>query len=209
MKLKPRKETPIYDLIEKQAEVATESARAMLAMVGDFQNLPKHAAILDEIEKRGDVLTHDLQNKIATMFITPLDKEDLRELSQALDDVTDHIEAAAARAELYSLKGPRPDLAIVVELLLKLTILTEQAVSELRNGFTKSATLRDTLTNIHTAENDSDRAFRQALKNLFDEPGMEALTVMKWKEMFDRIEKASDKCEQVAAIIGTIIDKYS
>lgn len=209
MRLKNKKDTALYDLLEGQAKVATRSAEAFLAMVDDFDNLPKHAVILDKLETEGDHLTHDLQNRIATMFITPLDKEDLRELSQALDDVTDLIEAAAARADLYSLKGPRADLRPSVELLVDLTHLTESAVKELRNGFAKSATLRETLKEIHTVENHSDRAFRKALKNLFDEPGIDALTVIKWKEMFDRVEHASDKCENIAAIIGTIIDKYA
>jgi len=209
MKLKPRKDTLLYDLLEGQAETAKKSAEAFLAMVHDFDNLAHHAAILDKLESEGDHQTHELQNRIATMFITPLDKEDLRELSQALDDVTDLVEAAAARAELYSLKGPRADLIPLVELLVQLTHLTESAVGELRNGFTKSATLRETLKEIHTVENHSDRAFRKALRTLFEEPGIEALTVIKWKEMFDRIEHASDKCEDIAAIIGTIIDKYA
>lgn len=209
MRLKNRKDTALYDLLESQANVATRSAEAFMAMVQDFEDLKRHAEILDKLESEGDHFTHDLQNRIATMFITPLDKEDLRELSQALDDVTDLVEAAAARAELYSLKGPREDLKPLVELLVQLTHLTESAVKELRNGFSTSVTLRKTLMEIHTVENLSDRAFRKALRNLFDEPGIEALTVIKWKEMFDRIEHASDKCEHIAAIIGTIIDKYA
>lgn len=209
MKLKQRRDASIYDLLQEQARVATKSAEKFVEMAKDFSSLSKYAQELDELESEGDRLTHDLQNKITTMFITPLDKEDLRELSQALDDVTDLIEAAAARAELYSLKEPRADLMPAVDLLLQLTKLTESAVKELRNGFAKSVTLRETLTEIHTVENHSDRAFRKALKNLFDEPGIDALTVIKWKEMFDRIEHASDKCEDIAAIIGTIIDKYS
>lgn len=207
--LKQKRDTAIYELLEKQAHVAVRSAEAFCAMTGDFANVSKHAEILDQLEGEGDDLTHELQNRIATVFITPMDKEDLRELSQALDDVTDLIEAAAARAALYSLREARPDLEPNVKLLLQLTQLTESAVKELRNGFTKSETLRRTLTEIHTIENQSDKAFRTALKNLFDEPGIDPLMVMKWKEMFDRIEQASDKCEQIAAIIGTIIDKYS
>ncbi len=209
MNLKNRKDGPIYDLLEGQANVALRSAQAFLAMVDDFGNLPHHADLLDKLETEGDHLTHDLQNRIATMFITPLDKEDLRELSQALDDVTDLIEAAAARAHLYSLTGPRADLRPAVELLAQLTALTESAVKELRSGFAKSQTLRDTLREIHTVENLSDQAFRRSLKNLFEEPGIDALTVIKWKEMFDRVEQASDKCEVIAAIIGTIVDKYA
>ncbi|MCO5297352.1 MAG: DUF47 family protein [Fimbriimonadaceae bacterium] len=209
MKMKMRKETVVYDLLEGQAKIAMRSADAFLAMVHDFGNLPHHAKVLDELEGEGDTLTHELQNRLATMFITPLDKEDLRELSQALDDVTDLIEAAAARAELYSLTGPREDLLPVVELLQHLTQLTDSAIRELRNGFSKSVSLRETLREIHTVENQSDKAFRKALKNLFDQPGIEALEVIKWKEMFDRIEQASDKCEHIAAIVGTIIDKYA
>ena len=209
MKLTQRRDTSIYDLLEHQARVATLAAEVFLEMAKDFSAIPTYAAQLDTLETEGDRLTHELQNKIATMFITPLDKEDLRELSQALDDVTDLIEAAAARAELYSLKVARADLQPAVDLLLQLTKLTESAVKELKNGFTRSTTLRETLTEIHTVENHSDQAFRRALKNLFDEPGIDALTVIKWKEMFDRIEHASDKCEDIAAIIGTIIDKYA
>jgi len=209
MRLRNKKESALYDLLEKQANVATRSAQAFLDMVDDFGNLHEHAKILDKLEHEGDHLTHDLQNRIATMFITPLDKEDLRELSQALDDVTDLIEAAAARAELYSLKGPRQDLRPAVELLFELTQLTESAVKELRGTFASSTTLRETLREIHTVENKSDKAFRKALKNLFEEPGIDALEVIKWKEMFDRVEHASDKCENIAAIIGTIVDKYA
>ncbi len=209
MKLTSRKETVVYDLLEKQAMVARRSSEAFVAMAGDFGNLAHYAAILDKLEDDGDDLTHELQNRITTMFITPLDKDDLRELSQALDDVTDLIEAAAARAELYSLTGPREDLRSLVNILDQLTDLTEAAVKELRNGFAKSETLRATLKEIHTVENHGDRAYRTALKTLFEDPGVDALTVIKWKEMFDRIESASDKCEHIAAIIGMIIDKYA
>lgn len=207
--LKTRRDTAIYDLLEEQSKVATKTAHAFLAMANDFGNLSHHAQILDKLEDDGDRLTHELQARIASMFITPLDKEDLRELSSALDDITDLIEAAGARAELYSLTGPRHELLALGKLLVEAVELTEDAVAELRSGFTKSQKLRDTLTEIHTVENQSDRVFRSALKNLFDEPGIDALTVIKWKEMFDRIENAIDKCEHIAAIIGMIIDKYA
>ena len=84
-RVKQRKDTSIYDLLESQARVATESAEAFKTMAADFGNLAHHAQILDKLESDGDKLTHELQNKIATVFITPIDKEDLRELSQALD----------------------------------------------------------------------------------------------------------------------------
>ncbi len=209
MLLKSKKDLALYELLEKQANVATRSAEAFLAMVRNFEDLPKHTKILDDLEHEGDEATHDLQNRIASTFITPLDKEDLRELSQALDDITDLIEAGAARAELYHLKRARPDLEGLAELLLHLTKLTERAVGGIRRGFRKTNDLKDVLKEIHTVENQIDRAFRKALRDLFDEPGIEALEVIKWKELYDRIENASDKCEHVAVIVGTIIVKYA
>jgi len=209
MLLKSRKEGALYDLLERQANVAVRSSEEFLALTRDFSNLSVHTKRLDELEHEGDVATHELQNSIASTFITPLDKEDLRELSSALDDITDLIEAAAARAELYGLKVARPDLEHHAVLLVGLTKLTEDAVKSLKTGFRKSHTLQETLKQIHTVENECDRAFRQALKTLFEEPGIDALTVIKWKELYDRIETASDKCEDVAAIVGTIIVKYA
>ncbi|MBX3117934.1 MAG: DUF47 family protein [Fimbriimonadaceae bacterium] len=209
MLLKNRKDTNLYALLEAQAKLDTKAAEEFLAMSRDFERLPHYAQTLSDMETEGDDLTHELQNKIAAVFITPLDKEDLKELSSALDDVIDYIEAAAARADLYGLKGPRAELVPLAELLVKITQLTETAVSSLRNGFAKSQFLKQTLTDIHTVENESDRLFRTALKNLFDEPGIDALTVIKWKELFDRIETAIDKCEHIAAIIGTILVKYA
>jgi predicted phosphate transport protein (TIGR00153 family) len=209
MRLKTKREASLYSMLEAQAHVATKSAKAYLELVGDFGNMHKHTERIRELEHEGDELTHELQNRIAATFITPLDKEDLKDLSQALDDVTDFIEAAAARAELYRVDSARPEMRHLAELLVQITELTEQAVSELQKGFRKSTKLKELLKDIHTVENESDKQFRQALSNLFHEPGVDALKVIKWKELFDRIETAVDKCEDIAAIIGTILIKYA
>ena len=209
MQLKTKKDVAIYTLLEQQANLATRSAEKFLEMTGDFNHLEKYARELEDLEHEGDNLTHELQNKIAATFITPLDKEDLKELSQALDDVADYVEAAAARAQLYKLKTIRQELVPLAETLVEVARLTEKAVGTLRHGFSKPSSLKALLTEIHTAENLSDKIFRTALSNLFDEPNIDALTVMKWKEMFDRIETAVDKCEHIAAIIGTIQVKYA
>lgn len=209
MQLKSKKDTAIYHLLESQANLATRTAEKFLEMANDFGRIDHYAKVLEDLEHEGDLLTHELQNKIASTFITPLDKEDLKELSQALDDVADYVEAAAARAQLYKLSAVRVELVSLSELLVQVTKLTEKAVGSLRNGFGKATELKQTLTDIHTVENESDKIFRTALSNLFDEPGIDALTVIKWKEMFDRIETAVDKCEEIAAIIGTILVKYA
>jgi predicted phosphate transport protein (TIGR00153 family) len=207
--IKLGKETGFYNLLEAQAQVAVKAARLFHQMSQDLPNMGRYIEQLRDVEHEGDDLTHELQNKVASTFITPLDKEDLRDLSQALDDVTDVIEAAAVRAELYKLNEARPDLEPLVGCLLQATELTATAVGELRNGFHRSRILKDKLTEIHTIENESDYQFRKALAGLFDDPAPDALNVIKWKEMYDRIEAAVDKCEDIAKIIGTVIVKYA
>lgn len=209
MMLKTKRESTLYTMLEAQANVATRAARAFLEMVDDFENMGKYTHRIMELEHEGDELTHDLQNRIAATFITPLDKEDLKDLSSALDDVTDFVEAAAARAELYRVDSARPEMRKLAEQLVKITELTEEAIGEMQSGFRRNSKLREVLKEIHTVENASDKQFRTALSNLFHEPGVDALTVIKWKELFDRIETAVDKCEDIAAIIGTILIKYA
>lgn len=209
MLLKSKKDSGVYLLLESQANLACRCAEKFLELAKDFTRISEFAADLSDLEHEGDNLTHELQNKIAGTFITPLDKEDLKELSQALDDVADYIEAAAARAQLYRLTVVRKELLQLSEQLVEITQITEKAVKSLRHGFNKPRELKELLREIHTVENASDKVFRTALGNLFDEPGIDALTVIKWKELFDRIETAVDKCEDIAAIIGTILVKYA
>jgi len=208
LQLKLSKDVGFYRLLESQARVAVRAANEFHSLSRDFTDLPGRAAIMEEIEHEGDLLTHELQNKVTATFITPIDKEDLRDLSQALDDVIDFIEAAAARAHLYKLTEPRPDLADLTSLLVKATEVTADAIAELQHGFNRES-IREKLKEIHTLENASDQAFRSSLSSLFDDPSVDALYVMKWKEMYDRIETAVDKCEDIAKILGTMLVKYS
>ncbi len=209
MLAKISKNVSFYEILESQSQVALRSARAFHALAADFTGLDEKAEEIDRMEHEGDELARRLTTQLATTFITPLDKEDLRALSQALDDITDYIEAAAARAQLYKLKTVRPDLAPLVGLLVRTCEVTYEAVAELKNGFHKSPSLRHKLADIHALENESDRAFRQALADLFEDPSADALTVIKWKEVYDRIEKAVDSCEDVAKLMGDVLIKYA
>ncbi|AIE84705.1 DUF47 domain-containing protein [Fimbriimonas ginsengisoli] len=207
--LKLGRETIFFDLLKKQAVVSEQAAVAFLAMVRDIENHRAHALKLEEIEHQGDELTHQLQNKIVSTFITPLDQEDLSEMSHALDDITDYIEAVAARIALYHLTESRPDLEPLAVQLVEITRLVVSATSELAGNFQKSESLKTTLKEIHTVENESDKLFRGALATLFDEPGIDALTVIKWKEVYDRVENAVDRCEDIAKILDNMIVKYA
>jgi predicted phosphate transport protein (TIGR00153 family) len=202
------KDYSLYLLLEGQAEVANKAAKAFLAATLGFPNIASHAEILAKLELEGDDLTHRLQNQVAQSFMTPLDKEDLRELSQTLDDITDSIEAVVARIKIYRLQEPRVDLQPLASLMVAETSVVWDAVKELRTGF-HSETLHRKLLEIHELENDSDNLYRQALDALFFGEAILPIEVMKWKEIYDRIEITMDYCEDIAKIIGTLQVKYS
>jgi len=207
--LKLGKDAGFYGLLHSQAKVAESAAQAFLTLVRDLPNIQSHARTMSDIEHQGDNLTHELQNLIASTFITPWDKEDLRDLSQTLDDITDSIEAVAARAVLYRITVARADLEPMAAHLVKIASKVVEAVGEVQNGLQKSASYKQRLTEIHTLENESDGLFRNALAHLFDEPGVDPLTVIKWKEIFDRVEVAVDKCEDIAKILESVMVKYA
>lgn len=197
-----------YELLEKQAYAAVCAAKEFQVLVNDFTNLALHAAKIKEIETAADHTTHSLANLIDATFVTPLDKEDLHALSSELDDVTDRIEACTGRMALYQFTQMRPDMELLVSLLVRITEATLDAVKTLRTRPCRE-NVQDIFIRIHQIENEHDAAFRKALANLLNAPNADPIKVIKWKEVYDRIESAVDKCEDVAHIIESVVVKYA
>jgi predicted phosphate transport protein (TIGR00153 family) len=204
-----KKGQAFFSILETQAKAAFEAASQFLEMVNNFDRMEEYVKKIDDIEHEADQMTRSLMDMMDSTFITPLDKEDLRDLSHALDDITDCIEAASARAHLYKLKTLREDLRPLAELLVNAAKSTWDAVGELKNGFKSADSMREILIHIHVTENESDRAFRAALADLFEEPNADPLMVIKWKEIYDRVEVSVDKCEDVAKVLGRVLTKYA
>lgn len=204
-----KKGQAFFSILETQAKAAFDAASLFLEMVNNFDHMEEFVKKIDDVEHEADQMTRSLMDMMDSTFITPLDKEDLRDLSHALDDITDCIEAASARAHLYKLRTLREDLRPLAELLVKAAKSTWDAVGELKNGFKSSESMREILIHIHLTENESDRAFRTALADLFEEPNADPLMVIKWKEIYDRVEVSVDKCEDVAKILGRVLTKYA
>lgn len=206
--LKLGKEESFFELLASQARIAVRAAETFLSMVKDLGNSQVHTDALLAIENEGDEVTHRLQNKLSATFITPLDQEDLSELSHLLDDVTDCIESVGARIGMYKLTVCRPDLVPFAANLLEVTKVAADAVTELHQQFHRSPTLPSTLVRIHTLENESDRQYRAALTRLFDEV-TDPIAILKWKEVYDRVEYATDRCESLANVVENMIVKYA
>lgn len=197
-----------YDLLEAQAEAAHKAAQTFQALAQDMGQAARYAEAAKKIEAEADNLTHDLVSKADAKFITPLDKGDLHGLSHALDNITDTLEATVARVALYRLTQPRPDLAPMTERLVQITQATREGVAYLRH-LKDHKTLAPILVRIHELENQSDQAYRQALGDLLNGSAADPLLVIKWKEIYDRIEIVADECENVADVLESLVVKYA
>jgi len=201
------KDTTFFEILEGQASMAHQTALALQQMVRDFPNREEHARRIDEMESQADTLAHQLANKVDSTFVTPLDKEDLHEFAHQLDDITDFIDSCAARIILYQIPCPRNDLEPLIHLLVEITASTKEAVSCLRKLKARDH-IHGILIRIHELENQADRGFRSALSDLFNAPDINPIDVMKWKEVYDRIELAVDQCEDVANLVESTVIKY-
>lgn len=207
MRIKQR-ENVFFSLLFRQAEQANKAARIFHKMTEDFSDLQQQVGAIHQIESDADELTHELANRADATFITPIDKEDLRALSSSLDDITDVIEACASRMIIYRVTTPRPDFEPAVRLLVEATEEICGAVKELGAPSRRSA-LQPRLIRIHELENASDSMFRRSLGELFGMPNPDVLEVFKWKEIYDRVEMAMDRCEDVAKLIESVVMKYA
>ncbi len=202
------KKQGFYVLLEKKAQLSVDAAKEFQNLVNDFANLTRYTTRIKEIESEADHLTHELANLIDATFVTPLDKEDLHALSSELDDVTDCIEACTGRMALYQLTQARPDLGALVLLLVQITEAMREAVKSLRDKPNRDE-IQNLFIHIHQIENEHDVRFRKALADLLNAPDADPINVIKWKSVYNRIEMAVDKCEDVAHIIESVVVKYA
>jgi predicted phosphate transport protein (TIGR00153 family) len=202
------KDLTFYDLLEAQATAASRAAQAFLTLTEDFDHISQNAQAIKEIEHEADQLVHKLFNRVDSTFITPLDKEDLHALSAGLDDITDAVEAAASRFPLYRLDAIRPDMKPIANLLVEITQTIYEAVASLRNMHNREI-IQHTLARVHEIESQGDQEFRHALAELFNSPAPDPLMVIKWKDIYERTEKAMDRCERASNVIEGIMVKYA
>jgi uncharacterized protein len=202
------KDLSSYTLLEQQADAAFRAASAFHALSTDFGGLAEYVAQVDQIEHEADKLTQQLALKIDSSNGTPIGKRDLHALSNRLDDITDHIEAATARIALYRLPAPRPDLEPLVALLVRATRTTCDVIAGLRTTKDRAA-LHATFVRMDQIESESDQVYRQALATLLNAPEHDPILVIKWKEIYDMTELAIDKCEHATNVVQSILVKHS
>jgi predicted phosphate transport protein (TIGR00153 family) len=199
------KEMIFFDLFDEAAKNAHQGALALVDLLEDFRNVPEKVKKIKDIEHAGDKITHTTIEKLNQTFITPIDREDIHRLISRLDDILDMIDTAVNRMYLYKIDKPTEDAKALGRVLVKATKIIIDLVSKMRNLKLSSSLLQDCIE-IHTQENEGDRIEQHALASLF-ENGHDPIFVIKWKDIYEELEAATDRCEDVANVIEGIVLK--
>ena len=198
-------EEEFFDLFDDIAQVLVEAALCLQDLITDYQDVECKARVLRDMEKRVDVATDGICERLNISFVTPIDREDIHCLATSLDDVLDYIEASADRMKLYGVDKPREETVELAALIVEGTKLIQQGVSALSH-FRDIDSILNPCIEINKVENAADEVQRRALARLFKEE-TKPLEVAKWQEIFDRLETATDRCEDVANVLESIVVK--
>ena len=201
--LMPRKSI-FFTQFQQHAENSKEAAEALARLLEDFTDVERKVRDIHAIEHYGDKLTHEIIRELNETFVTPLDREDIIGLASRLDDVADLCNDVAELIHLYKVRSIRPG---AVRQAKTLVAAATQLVEMMRN-LEKLAGLEEHWIKLHTYENEGDDMFRDAVAELFASE-RDAIEIVKWKDIFEHIEFAIDRCEDVANIVETIKIKHS
>ena len=196
------KEREFFDLFEESATNAVRAADLLHQMLASY---PERADLARDIliaEQEGDRITHDIVQRLNQTFVTPIDREDILELASAMDDIVDFTEEVADYMGLYKIEAPMEQAEHLAQILLAATRQIAEAMPRLR-------TFKDIsqhTVEINRLENDGDRTVREAIASLFD-GGIDPMVVIRWKDIFERLEEAIDATERVANILSGIVIK--
>ncbi len=204
--LQPR-EDRFYALIEAAAANATKGAEMLVAMLSDYTDITAKAQAIKEVEHTGDELTHETYEQLNRIFVTPIDREDIAAISSALDDVLDLVEAAADDFVLCSIEEPLPPAMEMAQIIVQGCLEIQEAVAHLRRLNKDRAVFRNRLNEINRLENQGDAVYRNAIQSIFRQS--DPLLILKWKQVYDHLEKAIDSCEDVADVLHGVLLKYA
>jgi predicted phosphate transport protein (TIGR00153 family) len=186
-------------MFTQQAENVHAGAGALVEMLENFEDPAKGADKVESYEHIGDTITHRIVMRLNQTFITPFDREDIHELASKIDDVLDLVDAAATRLVMYRVKSIRPG---VIDLAKTVNDATGQIVRAVR-VLEKEDHILDYCIEINRLENQADRQCRDLIASLFDQE-KDPVQIIKWKEIIETLEFATDKCEDVANVIEAV-----
>jgi predicted phosphate transport protein (TIGR00153 family) len=198
------RDAKFFDMFADMANNLTEGARVLMNILKDYdlEGVAAEVRRIKDIEHRGDEMTHNLMKKLNQTFITPFDREDIHKLASSIDDVLDLINAAGERMVLYKIENPPPPAAQLASLIVRQSEELAKAVSLLE----KHDHVLDHCVEINRLENEADQISRAAIANLFEHE-KDPITLIKFKELYEVLETATDKAEDAANVLEAVVLK--
>ena len=201
------KEEKFFGLFEQSTRNMVKAAEGLQGMLDTCGDVVKSVAEITELEHQGDTITHQIMAQLHRTFVTPFDREDIALLAHTLDDVTDLIHSAADAILIYKIKCPTLRAKELADIIVQASIEIEKVMPQLR----RRAELKQVLercVEINRLENIADRVFRAAMAELFDDD-IDIAQVIKWREIYEYMEAATDRCEDVANVLEGVALKYA
>jgi len=204
--LKPR-EMVFFDLLDEAAANVLASAQLFDQGLrsGDSSTWADLRREMKDLEHKGDELTHDILDRLNLTFVTPLEREDIMELAHALDDVVDKLDAVAERFVLYRIESVLPSALELSNLAVEGAVEVVVLIRSLRT-MSDGKEISRRIRHVHTLENKADSVYHTALAQIFEDP-KDPILLIKWKEILDILEQATDDIKRVAQVVGSTMMK--
>ena len=198
------KDRVFFGLFEESAANVLRAAELLDEMLRSFPEQHGCARAILLCEQEGDRITYDIIQRLNATFVTPIDREDILELASGLDDIVDLTEEVADYLGLYRIEAPMEQAQRLAHILMEACRKINEAIPRMR-GFQD---VTHYTNEIHRLETDGDRVTREAVASLFD-TGIDPMVVIRWKDIFERLEEAVDATEHIANVIANIVVKNS
>jgi hypothetical protein len=201
----PREES-FFGLFEQSAQNMVKAAQGLKKMVDTGEDIEGSVGEITELEHQGDTITHQIMAQVNRTFVTPFDREDIALLAHTLDDVTDFIHAAADAMLIYKVKCSTPRARELADIIVQAAAEVERAMPQLRHRKELKQIL-ERCVELNRLENAADRVYRSAMGELFND-STDIAEIIKWREIYEHMEEATDRCEDVANVLEGVAIKH-
>lgn len=202
--LLPRNDT-FFELFNESAETINQASIALLDLMEHYENVPEKVSEIKRLEEIGDTIIRRTMNDLHKAFITPIDRDDIALLGERLDDVLDCIEEGARYMLEYHIETPTESAKEMCRIIVRCSEVIKEAMSMLQHRRGKLNSLLALKDQLNSLETEADQVTSRAMGELFE--SYEAIDIIKWKEVYGQLEDATDRCEEIAAIVEGIVIK--
>ena len=206
---KKERQVDYFDLFQKQSEAAVAEAQLLVEVIDSYGTGASVRELMErahELENESDGHTHAIFKTVATDFITPIERDDIIEMAQGLDNLIDYIEDVVLCFYMYRVTDMHEHAREFAKLIKKSCKALDKAMGDFRN-FKKSKTFKQLIIDVNTYEEEADRLYMKVNRSLYDKDRDDPLRVLLWTQIFDRMEKCCDTCEHIADTMSGILLK--